>query len=1251
MRHQLSTRQKSVIGGLTASVVVMAGLGAAWWMAWPVAVYLAILLGILVVVVGVLAVALWRSSRQTDDLRRASAQDERHAADQQQAEIEDLDRALHGAFRAIDTAAQGGTPGAETLPRMLVLGPTGSGKSSMMAASGLNFPLRTEKAFFGRSSPSASGTRHCDVWCSSDALFFDTTGRYVSDPDAEAEWLHLLKRLDASGGDRPVDGVIVCVSLPAILETGRPGIEHLAARIRCRVQQVVDRLEVRPPIHLVFTQCDGLKGFRAFFDDLTQAHRDAVWGHTFTHPSTADDPGDALPNLDAQLDAAYDRLVDRLRSRRTWVLSRPMSPSRRARVYRFPGAFAEAKTSVQHLMQSLFCRNPYQETPLWRGFYFASSQSPGMESGQDVDEAGPLFTGDDVQKRGDGSRMTEAIDGRRASGTEGLHTVQSTETTLPDAPYLFADSPRPSTGDFEEDGPLRFSGRSMFLKAFFEDVVLEGASVCRPTTRARRRAWICRSAAVALSVVGVGAFCIGALGALKEGQSELSTLRSSAREVQETKWMSRMQTVPEARTASLAALQKLHGQVADLREYDRRPLIPRWGLKRGGVVVDIARDVHLKAARTILQRRSLAPLERRLAAATGTNAPPTPRRNALYDDLRAYLLLTTDSERLSSPAERTFLVEHLGRPLGAPRNPSAANIDADPFRSTVEAWVSAVLEGHETSFPGRTPLIDRVRALIYEPPSIDRVYRLLEEEGEARLAPLTLGDVLEGRDLDLFASRPAVPGLYTRRGYVSFVEDAIERETALPEDVDWVMGYRPDDIPRSMQSADTLASELHARYVRQYAAAWTRFVEMLRLRPFDSVRGAAHGLQTLGDVRASPLTRIFSTVSLETRLGVLTGNESATEAASAAKDALRRQSSTLRRSADALEERMDATGPGHPVDRRFGWLHAFGWEEASVQGPSPNVQSVLDAYAEAGRALEDISRSPDRAAEIAARVLEEGAESEFEHAIKLVRTSLPGFGRDVRHELFEQPIIGAWRQVVAATQRALNRQWRREVYRPFQDRLAGRYPLKLTSSREASIHDVEAFFHPVEGVVATFRTSALAPFLREGTLQSKTWQQVGLRLSNETRTALTAAERIGDQAFDGGVMRVEFQLRADHPESEAGAPAARQVVVQATGQTLQYDMGSYRPWTTFVWPGRPGAVLRIDTPQNELPSYTLSGAWAWFRLHDLARVERRTSTTSVLRWPMGPSVQAVLMLQTDRRTSPAIRGARFFRLECPAQLD
>ncbi|HWW70480.1 MAG TPA: type VI secretion system membrane subunit TssM, partial [Duganella sp.] len=264
------------------------------------------------------------------------------------------------------------------LPWYMFVGAPGSGKTTTLLHSGLKFPLADTLG------PGAvggvGGTRHCDWWFTDEAVLLDTAGRYTTqDSDGEldqAGWSGFLGLLKKHRPRRPINGVIVALSVADLLQQGPAGRQAQALAIRARIKELHERLGSSFPIYVTVTKCDLLAGFVEFFDGLGREERAQVWGMTF--PADADDQaGQALASfpqrflaLERQLQA---RVLERVQNERDL--------QRRALVYRFPQQFAAIGEVLGGFLNEVFQATRFERAALLRGVYFTS----GTQEGSPID--------------------------------------------------------------------------------------------------------------------------------------------------------------------------------------------------------------------------------------------------------------------------------------------------------------------------------------------------------------------------------------------------------------------------------------------------------------------------------------------------------------------------------------------------------------------------------------------------------------------------------------------------------------------------------------------------------------------------------------------------------------------------------------------------------------------------------------------------------------------------------------------------
>jgi type VI secretion system protein ImpL len=218
------------------------------------------------------------------------------------------------------------------------------------------------------------GTRDCDWFFTDQAVLLDTAGRYVTQDSRQevdsAAWLGFLELLKSYRKRRPINGVLVCVSLPDIATRPEAENQRESQAIRLRIRELHEHLGIHFPIYLLFTKCDLLAGFTEFFDDLGKQEREQIWGMTF--PLDADASG-----YSKLFREQFDQLEGRINDRLLIRLQQERDTQRRALIYGFPQQFASIKTAVKRFVNDTFEPTRFEIAATLRGVYFTSGTQQG----------------------------------------------------------------------------------------------------------------------------------------------------------------------------------------------------------------------------------------------------------------------------------------------------------------------------------------------------------------------------------------------------------------------------------------------------------------------------------------------------------------------------------------------------------------------------------------------------------------------------------------------------------------------------------------------------------------------------------------------------------------------------------------------------------------------------------------------------------------------------------------------------------
>jgi type VI secretion system protein ImpL len=284
------------------------------------------------------------------------------------AELAQLNQRMREALAVLRKSRTGGRGGLYQLPWYMIIGAPGTGKTTALTRSGLKFPLA------GSMGPGAiggiGGTRNCEWWFTDEAVLLDTAGRYTTqDSDAPADhaaWTGFLQLLRRHRRRRPINGVILALSMTDVLRRDDAGRAAHVAALRARLKELHEQLGLRFPVYVLVTKCDLLAGFVEFFDNLSREERGQVWGMTFPPDGTL-----------AAFPAEFDLLEQRLQARVLARMQQERDPERRALVYRFPQQFAGLREALGTMLNEVFEPNRYEQQALLRGVYFSSGTQEG----------------------------------------------------------------------------------------------------------------------------------------------------------------------------------------------------------------------------------------------------------------------------------------------------------------------------------------------------------------------------------------------------------------------------------------------------------------------------------------------------------------------------------------------------------------------------------------------------------------------------------------------------------------------------------------------------------------------------------------------------------------------------------------------------------------------------------------------------------------------------------------------------------
>lgn len=1034
--------------------------------------------------------------------------------DQSTEEIQQLNERFKTALatlKKLKFSGRGSKKALYELPWYIIIGPPGCGKTTALINSTLDFPLADQ---FGKGAlQGVGGTRNCDWWFTNDAVLIDTAGRYttqdshrVVDSSAWEGFLNLLKK---NRRRRPINGAIVAISVQDLLiQTEDERAAH-AKLIRTRIDELMNKLEIRFPIYLMFTKCDLISGFSEFFEDLSKEDREQVWGVSLPNAPRADQG----PDFDF-LSMEYTNLIQRIYDRLVWRIHQERDVRRRAAIQGFPQQLENMRHIVEQFVKQAFVKNRYQYQPYLRGVYFTS----GTQEGTPID------------------RMMAAVSSGFGFSREAIQ--------LPPG-----------------QGKSFFLGR-LFREVMFPESELVGANRKYETFLR----WAQRGAYVGLVAFLVLVIVVWA-GSVTRNDMYMSEVGSYVNEFNQAR--ARLTPWNKDLRATLPALNPL-AKASIVYDQEAHPWLSGMGLYDPNVD-NGADDAYATQLRELFLPRVIAYLESYLRKGQ--------QGGDLYNTFRTYLMFNKTehmnkqmvldwfdnnwAETMHGEAShRKELRKHLEALL---------NLDLQPVQ------LNQSLVSHTRNLLLQMPVALRIYSRIKNNPKYNQKVDLLNMFGES---------VRNAFIIDPDVSRAmALPYMFTKEGY-----DNIDLSTKSPLIADlvnerWVFedarNAKVDFIPEDL---DEISKKVKDAYLSDYLNAWREVYRHLKIKPFTSLKQANDTLASFVDPVYSPLLSILQVGAQNTTLS----------------------SQTMQNLADDHSE--GKTGQvtqflankfqGTKVDKQFRELNVLLRE--SSKNPAP-VNAIVQKLQQMQQYVNDISLAPEpdkKSFDIAKARYQSGAGNPMTTVMAYSKNTPDPVNRWI-NTLAEQ----TWKVVLQSAHRYVNSEWRNQVYQPYQQALAGRYPINRRARDELSLFDFSEFFKP-GGTMDKFNETFVKPFVagRNGT-RNRVVDKFSMGFSNATLAQIHRALFI---------KTVFFRLNPDSPGLSFQLRPYRldkidaRFALEIGDDKVTYNHGP-KFWKSVKWkPDDDNRRVRVifEDLNGNINSVSYDGPWALFKLQDRSRLQK-----------------------------------------------
>jgi type VI secretion system protein ImpL len=1083
---------------------------------------------------------------------------------------DDLLRAAEEAVVWLRGTPLGGAKASEAvyaLPWFVVAGPPASGKTSLLLSSELDFHALPSQR---RAELKIVRPTHNSEWRMTDsAVWIDTAGRYQSDGLGREEWLALGETIRKHRANRPLDGLLLVVNADRLLHSNDTEIEQQAKTIRARVDELIRVAHVRFPVYLVFTNMDRLSGFSEFFSLGSDDNRAQVWGATI--------PLEKAANAHALFDVEFDLLRESLVRRRLLRLRQPAAPAAQLRTFVFPLRFSEARNKLGLFTSALFRPNPFSESPLLRGFYF----------------------------------------------TANVNNSQ----------------PRPAVVEDEAERSAHAVGEPYFTNQLFRDVLLRDKDLAGSFQAAQKHPPRAPFVLLAVASVLLLFLTLGGVVSFLNNRWLISEAVARGIRVDDIARADRdtdptTKEAPAAR-AEIEAVESLREVLAQLdeNEHGSRPLRLRFGLYSGNEISAPLREIYFGAIDQRYVKPTVAALKADLqsfAAGAPSNPPSvaaggeqesnTANEDVLgrhYDLLKAYLMLA-QADRV----EPAFLSNQLQEYWKKSAPPEMELVS----QKQLDFYARQAVYDYAPHYQADDKLVSEVQQKLLAYPAVNRFYKRVVTEINAKTRPVNLDSILQGRSGGVLNSTYTVPGSFTIDGYRNHMLEAFNSAADEISKDDWVMGSLASAQTENPDTNPPDITRLRSMYYKEYTDQWRRFLRGVSVQQFKTADDAVVALKAFS-ATDSPIERVLETVATNTNL-------SAKPESSGVWAWIKGVFSPKAKS---------EIGGATEVEGEFRPLFLF-----MSSADNKKDDSRMSVYrAQLGALLGSIdTAAPDQLAEIQKAVSsgkdEIGLQKTDQGIGRLLDDFKTAAGGDVA-ALLRQPLSALKRFFYGGGYEQIVKEWMEQIY-PKAHALETGYP--FVRGGQASVADLSAFLNPANGQMATFFKTRLANSF-EGSPGS--WKPKGsapFSFSDDFVKYLNDTARLSAALFpnNGPQPAVSYQLEVQ-PEPNS--------IIKLTIDGTPLEVQGTSPATVkFTWPtekGVSGAQIIVTSEGTELGPLPFNGEWGLFKMFD-AGSPVKTDGGYKLSWNVGSATVHATLTPGSTANNPFDRQL-FTNLHAPQKIE
>jgi len=1045
------------------------------------------------------------------------------------------------------------------MPWYLVIGPSESGKTSLIVDADLNFPLGHELRQ-DHSNPTIANELP-QYWITRESVLFDIPGTWLDnkaslsidlsgrdDIDSERPvakisgketrkklWQAFTDLLNEFRPRRPINGVIITFDMVELIQMSNEKRTAVAMDIHARLVEIAERLGTRFTVYVVMTKLDRLAGFREYYAQMPKTDRQQPFGFSFPVYSEIDTDKwieDFEKGFSSHIRQCNDDLIDLVNNQRETEIRR--------NIYIFLRELAATGPIIGDFFRRALLSDRFSTPPLVRGIYFTSALQEGVPFNA-------LLT-----KISDDYHMTQPV--------------------MP-----------------------AYSGHSTqyFTKKLFTDVIFKEAGLAGDNQKVENHKRLVLRSSILTSILSVLGLVFILTETMMDNTGRADNVLKASKDFID---LPRDLGIENGETQFLAALNAISTANNVFPDWHTKSEMRRYAALYQGR--RIGPEVQ-EAYEGLLRDKFLPSISYQIKSEIDRLGASRETYNSdeRLDALRVYLLLGDIKRRQELDAFRdTMSLGKIAVMAWIQKNwqkrfEGQKNVQAD-----LAKHLEYALSTNRIVSPIDKKTVAETQRALREVPRDVRLYRNLKALA-ARQVPggislrNTIGPSFDivfrhaGENADNNADI-VVPYFFTKRGFQDFFVPKSKDVSIIAVEDAWVTGER-ERIRYSDEDLQAFLQKLRHSYATDYINFWNSAIGNLNIVQFRNIDDATRVFSEINGP-ANPFGRLLGLVKSETEIY------------------------------DAAPAKTDENQPKTEIafdrNREYGLRIARAFSELSAlimakEGQTQPLEELMKTTANMELYFKSIQTGQQSSKPVALEKAQGRAKLQGDDPIFVLRRNGSSLPKPF-DSYFQQLADNSWKVILDAAKVDLQAVWQASVYRTFNVDLAGRYPFNIASREEVSLQEFQRFFG-VDGEFDRFFNDCLKTFVNVNTGQPILIDGQSLRVSDEFIKQVTRVRSVRDIFFNAdGVPTLRYTVE---PVSMSGNISRS--VLNIEGQLIPYSHGPSRP-ISILWPNALSSkqdISQISTSKSGgSGSLTYTGLWSSFRLFDQSEIDTVTPESAEL---------------------------------------